>query len=511
VRILLWHGWLLEGSGSNVYTSRVARALVEDGHEVVILCQEQHADRYSFIRATGAVGPGGVSRLTSFQRPKLLGSRGAILLRPEIGALLPVFVIDEYEGFEVKRFVDLTDDELQAYVDRNVEALTVAASWFQPELVIAGHAVPGALVARRALGRGHYVAKIHGSDIEYAIRVQDRYLTLAREGLDGARAVIGATSEVLGRMIELAPGIRGRTRAVPPGVDVEAFRPRGRSSAVTSVATALLADPETGRGRPPGLDQEVREALRRRDGDLLDALAGRYDQTVPDPAAASTFQALTEHRGPLVGYFGKLIPPKGVEILIQAFALLGRTDARCLVVGFGLFREWLQAMAVAIDEGDADGTRWLFERSGTRLELTAEQVVGAAGSGSGICFTGRLDHRYAPAALAAMDVLVVPSVLSEAFGMVAAEGAAAGALPLVARHSGLAELATALEAAAESPGLFSFQPGPGSVRRLATALERLLDRPADERRELRAAVSSFVAREWTWGRTAARIIAAGTE
>ncbi len=73
-------------------------------------------------------------------------------------------------------------------------------------------------------------------------------------------------------------------------------------------------------------------------------------------------------------------------------------------------------------------------------------------------FTGRLDHRYAPEALAAMDVMVVPSILPEAFGMVAAEGAAAGALPLVARHSGLGEVGAALETAIERPGLLTFDP-----------------------------------------------------
>ena len=66
--------------------------------------------------------------------------------------------------------------------------------------------------------------------------------------------------------------------------------------------------------------------------------------------------------------------------------------------------------------------------------------------------------------------------------MVAAEGAAAGALPVVARHSGLAEIATALEADVGRPGLFSFEPGEGSVARLADAIDRLLSLPAEERR-----------------------------
>ena len=107
-----------------------------------------------------------------------------------------------------------------------------------------------------------------------------------------------------------------------------------------------------------------------------------------------------------------------------------------------------------------------------------------------------------------MDVLVVPSILDEAFGMVAAEGAAAGALPMVARHSGLAEVAEALEGDVDRPGLFSFEPGPGAGTRLTAVIDRLLSLPARERGELRGAVSAFVAETWSWDRTAALLLAA---
>jgi glycosyltransferase involved in cell wall biosynthesis len=102
----------------------------------------------------------------------------------------------------------------------------------------------------------------------------------------------------------------------------------------------------------------------------------------------------------------------------------------------------------------------------------------------------------------------VPSILAEAFGMVAAEGAAAGALPMVARHSGLAEIAEALEASLDRPGLFSYQPGAGATYQLADGIRTLLALPVDERRELRGAVSAFVRRTWTWERTAERLLAA---
>src|SRR5438067_4522233 len=141
MRVLLWHGWLLEGSGSNVYTARIAEVLRSRGHDVLLLCQEPHPERFGFVDAFGAVGADGRRDV----RPTgTIGSAGrCILLRPDIGSLLPVFVLDEYEGFEVKRFVELSDDQLGAYLECNVSALEAAAAVHDPEAVIAGHAVPG--------------------------------------------------------------------------------------------------------------------------------------------------------------------------------------------------------------------------------------------------------------------------------------------------------------------------------------------------------------------------------
>ena len=187
MRVLIWHGWLLEGSGSNVYTARLAEVLAAEGHDVLLLCQEGHQSAIRGSTRGGRSARRGVHRGV---RGEVRGGT-CVLLRPEIGGMLPVFVADEYEGFEVTTFVDLDADDLERYLDRNVDALRAAADWHRSDAVISGHAVPGA-VARRALGPGSFVAKIHGSDIEYAMRVQARYLELAREGLTAARVVVGA-------------------------------------------------------------------------------------------------------------------------------------------------------------------------------------------------------------------------------------------------------------------------------------------------------------------------------
>jgi glycosyltransferase involved in cell wall biosynthesis len=94
--------------------------------------------------------------------------------------------------------------------------------------------------------------------------------------------------------------------------------------------------------------------------------------------------------------------------------------------------------------------------------------------------------------------------------MVAAEGAAAGALPVVARHSSLAEVAEALEGAIGRPGALSFEPGPGATRRLAERLSSLLAEARGERAEQARDVRGHVAAEWTWERTAERLLAVAT-
>ncbi len=499
MRVLLWHGWLLEGTGSNVYTARVAEELVRAGHDVALLCQERRPETFPWIGSWGDVDDEGPHDLTTARR--IEGSGRCTMLRPRIGSLLPVFVLDEYEGFVVKRFVDLTLEELETYLDRNAAALRAAAAWHGSDVVITGHAVPGGEIGRRALGPGRYITKIHGSDVEYAMRPQERYRELAWTGLGAARAVTGSSADVLHRCVEMVPEIADRVHVAAPGVDAERFHPEPRREALLRTAHRLDAEAEPG-GRPSALDVEVARALSARDEGVLDRLAAAYDQTVPDPEAAARLRSLAAFEGDLVGYFGKLIPQKGVDLLL-AGVKGSRRRPTTLVVGFGLYREWLQALALALDDGSTGALEWLVDSG-----RIASDVLDVPAPPAPTIFTGRLDHRFAPGVLAAMDVLVVPSVLDEAFGMVALEGAVAGALPLVARHSGLAEVAAALETATGRPGMFSFEPGPGAASRLGGGLDRLLSLPTVERAGLRQTIRAFVASEWSWRQTAERLLAA---
>jgi glycosyltransferase involved in cell wall biosynthesis len=91
--------------------------------------------------------------------------------------------------------------------------------------------------------------------------------------------------------------------------------------------------------------------------------------------------------------------------------------------------------------------------------------------------------------------------------MVAAEAAAAGCPPLVARHSGLAEIAEGLEE--EYPPhlrrLASFSTG--DVADLREKLGELIALPAADRESIRAAARQAAVDRWSWAGVAARLLA----
>jgi glycosyltransferase involved in cell wall biosynthesis len=110
-------------------------------------------------------------------------------------------------------------------------------------------------------------------------------------------------------------------------------------------------------------------------------------------------------------------------------------------------------------------------------------------------FTGPLEHRHLVHLIPLADVTVVPSIFPEAFGMVAAEAAAGGSIPLVARHSGLAEIAEAL-----GPELTSFETG--NVADLQAKLRTLLALPSEERAALAAQARRVAEERWSWAHVA---------
>jgi glycosyltransferase involved in cell wall biosynthesis len=285
-----------------------------------------------------------------------------------------------------------------------------------------------------------YAVKAHGSELEYAMRGRSELERWGADVLAGATAVFVGSTHIR-EVLEQVCGHVDRVHEVPPGVDVDEWRPRSRDEALVGLLAEARRDPPN---------------------------PGNADERLPDAGNVDRFASFLAGDAPTVVYFGKLLRNKGVHVLLEAVREL---DARTVVVGFGDYRSELEGMAPA---------RTLF--------------------------TGPLEHRHLVHLLALADVTVVPSIFPEAFGMVAAEAAAAGSPPLVARHSGLAEIAEGLEQ--EYPvhltDLASF--ATGDAAELAAKLRRLLGLGADDRAALRDGARRATLARWSWAGVAQRLL-----
>ena len=248
MRVLIFHGYLLDGTGSNVYNARLAEALVGLGHEVHLLSQERHPQALPFVDAVGDWDTGTLRVAPARPAPAEIGERAphdggvrCTVYRPNIGNLLPVYVADRYEGIEARTFAESSDEQIAAYLRANVVAAREVRGLAAPEVALANHLVMGPVILARALAGGvggaggvPYAVKIHGSALEYTVKPQpDRFLGFAREGLAAANGVLVGSRHTAASLWEALddPELPGRTRLGPPGVDVARFAPREPAAA----------------------------------------------------------------------------------------------------------------------------------------------------------------------------------------------------------------------------------------------------------------------------------------
>ena len=268
MKVLIFHGYLLLGTGSNVYNAELGAALVRAGHEVHLLCQERSPFELDWVDAAGSWDSGSlvVSERTS-------PARGTVY-RPDIGGLLPVYVADTYDGVQARPFNDLSEVELARYIDANVAAVREVVARVRPDVALANHLVMGPAILARALGGSvPYAVKIHGSALEYTVKPYPRFRPYAVEGLAGAGGVlVGSrhTAESLWAEMD-DPALPSRTRLGPPGVDVDRFAPRAPAEAragLTALRDRLAVAPAVGRAAVvPRRPLPRRRSLRRRAAD----------------------------------------------------------------------------------------------------------------------------------------------------------------------------------------------------------------------------------------------------
>jgi len=504
VRALVFHGYLLRGTGSNVYNANLAAALLRLGHDVQLVCQERHASELEFV---GAVGDWDSGELAV----RRVGSAGCTVYRPDIAGLLPVYVQDRYEGVESRTFPELSDEQLERYVEANVRAVRDVVARSRPDVALANHLVMGPAILARALrGSGiPYAVKVHGSALEYTVKPHPRFLQYAREGLARAAQVLVGSRHVA-ESLWAALGddsLPGRTRLGPPGVDTRRFRPREAAQAAAGlrrVAQRISAAPGQAASAPEPAASEPESAFSR-----------------DHPATATALTALADAAGsgPLVGFVGKLLIAKGIDLLLLAWPLVlaAMPSARLAIIGFGAYRATVERLIDALAAGDLDtieqlagADRLAFARDFLRRRADQRYLAAARAVRDSVILTGRLEHDELAEVLPLCEAIVVPSTFPEAFGMVAVEAAACGALPISAEHSGLVEVSRALaqHLPEQVRELAGFPLGPQAVDAIADRLTRWLQSPPELRAATRAALVDAVAERYSWEGVARGVIAA---
>lgn len=479
--LCILHGWLLEGSGSNLWTRAVVQALCRQGETLHLVCQENHPERYGFVSTAVTHRLDGSAETTLTRETPFPGK--CILHRVELGETLPVFVWDEYEEYSrVVPMIDLTTSEIESYVETNVRVVERLAIEENITVIHANHAVMMPVVAQRVRDKLGipYTVMPHGSDIEYAVKKDQRFLDYASEALVHAGRIFVHGDEMRDRVLSVfprVPRVADKLVELRLGVDTSDFELVSRRMRGSEIDVLLDALNALSRGKTAAQDQSL--AARLPDvhdlESLRDALqeSASYDGKLPDALADARLRGVDWVNAPTLLFVGRLIAWKGIQSLIAALPLVlaDEPEMKTIVVGHGPLREAMEAMVWALRNGRReivdlivthgralDGSaepgaadtaledvRKFYNELERRGQLddyfaTARRVLGE----DSVVFTGYLTHAELRHLFPCCDAAVFPSLVRESGPMVFLEALASGSFPLGTYFGGMAASIDAL-------------------------------------------------------------------
>ncbi len=456
MRIGLYHGYELTGSGSNEFTRYLARSLVASGNEVHILCREPFPENIPFLSKAYAWNRDGGAK-TLFVRS---GSEAVCVLHQLPHARVrPVYLTDKQRPGNVKSFLSLSQSELDDYHKLNEAVLRSILAEAKLDVLHANHLIyqpVAALEACQSTGTPLIIYP-HGSAIEYIIKHDDRYKRLALRGLLGCTGLIVGNREVRDRIVGLysehREAILAKTRIVGVGVDTNLFRPITRKDRKKNIRD--LMNMHVQGGKTPDLTRELHHRLQRVDINATRDYWDKYDHSLPD-ADMSDHLARIPWNEKILLFVGALTVGKGLQSLIAALpTILSRhPHTHLVIVGSGAYREVLEALVYAIANSNKD---LLLELCTRGMDLDRSELRGSwedvqrylenphnlstiMANGTAldkhVHFVGRLDHSRLKFLFPCADLAIFPSIVPEAYPLVVMESLSNGVLPVVSYFSG---------------------------------------------------------------------------
>lgn len=472
--ICILHGWLLEGSGSNLWTRSIVTALARAGETVHLMCQENHPELYDCIAEAFRYDEHG-TRQQVFVRESPYPGR-CIIHHPWIGETLPVFVWDEYEEYEdVVPMIDLPDSEVEAYIDRNVDVLVGIVRDYGITAIHANHAVPMSIVAQRVRRETGvpYAIMPHGSGIEYAVNKDRWFAGHAASAFVDAERIFVIGSEMRHRVKEVfphVPDLDDKFVELHLGVDTSQFdlvARHDRPARITRLHESLAgADRGKKRWQSEGMLAGLSASMSVQEMRRLFLESADYDGKLPDEDVEEKLGTIDWMMNPTLLFTGRIISMKGIQTVIAALpVILERVpDLRLIVVGHGPLREPMEALVSALEsgdtalarkiiawgkalEGDPDGDPSTHELVDVSRFLAALETLGELNAyfelgrsrvrSKNVVFTGYLTHSQLRHLFPCCDVGVFPSIVREAGPLVFLEALASGCFPLGTYFGGM--------------------------------------------------------------------------
>jgi glycosyltransferase involved in cell wall biosynthesis len=456
MRIGLYHGYELTGSGSNEYVRYLARSLVSAGQEVHVVCREEKSETIDFVTHAYAWNMDG-SVATLFEHPDK--TPACYVHQLPHGDVRPVFLTDKQRAGNIKSFITMTDEELQAYHVYNERLLTNILSTHKLDVFHANHVVYQPIAALNACKQTGtpLIVYPHGSSIEYTVRPDKRFYDLALKGILGADGLIIGNREVRDRLLALYPehrdAILAKTRIVGVGVDTSLFKPVERSQRAASIQQLTASG--GGGGKTPELTQELHNRLENADIQATRDYWNAYNHSLPDADLNAHLQRIPWNQHILL-FVGALTAGKGIQSLLTALprVLTEHPDTHLVIVGAGAYREVLEALVYAISSGNKD---LLLELCAKGLDLDRSDLTGPwqdvqtyLDDPSNLQFIlehgkslaqhvhclGRLDHSRLCYLFPCVDLAIFPSVVPEAYPLVVMESLSNGVFCAVSYFSG---------------------------------------------------------------------------
>lgn len=486
MQILVTHGYLLTGTGSNLYVNNLVRELCKAGHDVYLVCQDYHPEAIDYVSEVYGFRKRN-TELIKHHRKETPYPGACRVFRPDLEQFLPVYVFDHYPGFTVKEFPACAEAEIQNYITLNRQALTTILSTFPIDLIQTNHTIMFPFIVAQVTEAHHYphVITIHGSALNFSVKKDPRLIPYARAGFEAAQAIIVDSlhaQEELHAFLQAhaMTHLVANVHLIPAGVDIENFEvlQDTKRSHMTAFAERMQPIVQQSQGRSAALTARMFERLATSSAEVeqcLRTVQAGYDYRHVDQDVIEKLQAIDWDRHRVVLYIGKYLWTKGLHLLLLAAPLILQRYPRTtfLLVGFGPFREVAEYIVHCLIEKRLDLLEQVFDASDTSgpedhpgslpLLLESLQAHGAAIQAAldttapllkdAIVFTGIIDHANLKYLLPCADVLVAPSVFPEAFGMVAVEALACGVLPIVTYQSAFKEIADIVEPVVAAYGL----------------------------------------------------------